>query len=172
MLKWCDTIQYRELIGLDQTITFGLELEFIKAKRVQVSNTLIDLFKDGKLKKEWQTKTEDTLYQGIDKNSPCGGEVTSDILTDNKNDWLELKKVCNILQQMGGAVNERCASHIHIGKNILEDNLTYYIRFAKLYTIFEDVAINIYYTNIKLNQSGNCKIKPNFVVWSFCFIII
>lgn len=40
MIKWCNSIEYRQVIGLDKLITFGLETEFVQARRICVTENL------------------------------------------------------------------------------------------------------------------------------------
>lgn len=141
MNEWYDSIKYRDTLELDNKITFGLEIEFMKARRIYIDEALKELFTREMLSKPWIVKVDETLYDGAVTQSPINGEATSDILTDSTDTWKDLILVCDTIKKFRGIVTSKCGAHIHIGKQIFDDNLKYYIRLAKLWTIYEDVII-------------------------------
>ena len=140
-MKWVRDFEYRKSLNIPSDITYGIEIEFSNANRLVIANRLLELFNEGKLIKPWNVKEDKSLYSDFTNFSYETGEATSDILTDKEVCWDEIELVCDEIIKNGGMVNSKCAGHIHIGANILEDNLKYYIRFAKLWTIYEDIIL-------------------------------
>lgn len=81
--------------------------------------------------KTWKLKVEGTI--------PTGAEIVSPILRNNKQDWLELKNVCEFIRQINGYINKLCSGHIHIGAHILVNNLEHWTNFLKLWAVYEEV---------------------------------
>lgn len=81
-------------------------------------------------------------------NRYIGGELSSRIMTDTRNTWLELKKICEILEKSGCVTNECCSNHINIDiANCYQDN--YFIEtLAKLIAVYEK-EISLFYMGDK-----------------------
>lgn len=125
-------IEYRNNLNLNDYITFGLEIEFEQAN----FNVIEEKIKELKLKKlpwtktNWQTTDEITISNG--------GETKSPILKDKNITWIQLKQVLQTINKYA-TINNSAASHIHIGKYILQDNLESWKNFIKLYSTYENI---------------------------------
>lgn len=127
------TIEYRYF--LDSTIsdfTFGTEIEF-----ENYNYTKISLFLFEKGYRHWKS-----IY---DRSVPDGGEVVSDILYNKEKDWQELKGVCQILEEQGVNIGGNSGGHIHVGAQILEGNIEYWLELLKIWTVFEPVLCKFSY---------------------------
>jgi hypothetical protein len=122
----------RKQIGLKQTDTFGLELEFENAKRDKIESLLE---KDSSLN-DWIIKNDSSLCYGAEINSP--------ILRDTKANWDNLNKVCDIVEPLA-SIEKKAGGHIHIGTQTIGDNVYSWIHFIKLWSVYENVLFRFFY---------------------------
>lgn len=125
-------LEYRNLLFIPDDITFGTELEFdnceIKVVKKQLSKY--------NLKGSWQTKDEPSIK--------TGGEVVSPILTNTEESWVNLKKVCDILK-IKAANTDLCSAHVHVGRNILGENIKTFENFIYLWSAYEHIIFRFCY---------------------------
>jgi len=125
-------LEYREILSIPEYVTIGAELEFDnidpKAIKKQLSKH--------NLKTSWITKEEPSIKEG--------GEVVSPVLTNTKENWINLKTVCDILKNKANN-SELCSSHVHIGRNILPDDINIWENFIYLWTAYEHIIFRFYY---------------------------
>lgn len=124
-------IEYRDNIEIPEDITFGTEIEFQNLELEKLNNLIKDDFK-------WNIK-DDISVSKNKKGKVVGGELISPILRNKKQDWEDLKTLCNVLKNNNAKISERCGGHIHIGSNILEKNPIYFRNFLKLWYTYEDI---------------------------------
>lgn len=120
---------YRDYLGLDG-YTFGTEIEYEGSKKRYVDKFIYDNYSD------WESSFDGTLV--------LGGEVQSPILRDNIKCWRELKEVCSFLRECGAMTSERTGGHIHVGAHVLLDDVDAWIRFIKVYTVYENIFIRFF----------------------------
>lgn len=126
-------LHYRNNLNFnDNTLTFGIEIEFEKILLEEVEQLLIN-----SNLKNWLTKKERSII--------TGGEINSTILNDNQTNWLEIKKVCSILKENNAKISENCGGHVHFGSNILGDNYNSWLTFIKCIIAFEKVLFRFGY---------------------------
>lgn len=119
-------IDYRNDLGLDKDCTFGLELEFEKAKFRQIDSFLHkSLFNE-----PWKIKTDLSLLWGAEINSP--------ILHDYVEDWNNLKEICDYVCKLG-IINKRCGGHIHVGSHVLAKDVKSWFNFILLWSCYENI---------------------------------
>jgi len=137
-------ISLRDELDLDKDITYGMELEF---KVENNSNKVIEsklkslnykLLLDGILDNCWWDFKEETSLTN-------GYEITSPIFRNKKDEWIQLKEVCNIIKNNNGEINEKTAGHIHIGSQILGSNKDNWLNFFKLYIAYENLIYRFSY---------------------------
>lgn len=136
ILKYIDnkTLEYRDKLDIPEDITFGIELEYEK-----IPKEIVDLY----IKKylpTWESSTDASL-----KN---GGEVISQIMRDKPKYWTQIKKAYRLMKYSDTYHN--AGGHIHIGANILGDDLNKWKLYLKLYTAYENILYRFYYGD-KLN---------------------
>ena len=144
LLKYLDRyyLEYRELLGLADDITFGIEIEVERFKGgleefVIFQNIINDVVGNDR----WETKNDISL---INNNFCYGREISSDILTDCLKTWIDIKNVCNVSSEWGN-IGSKCGGHVHVGAHILGENPLYWYRFIKLCSIYENVIYRFGY---------------------------
>jgi len=114
--------KYRYDIGLDK-YPYGTEIEFVKA-------SLLDLEKafqktDIPIILTLNHKGTDTVYDRNyldtdgtvsyeEQGNIYGGEISSRLYHNKKEDWLELNQICEILRNNHAEINGHCSNHINI----------------------------------------------------------
>jgi len=126
-------LEFRKRLGFSEKITFGIEIEFEK-------KLLYKYLSIGEIKKEIYQKTnQESWYIGYDASlKRCGLEATSPIYRDKENTWQKIKDVCIYLRKIS-YVDEFCGGHIHIGTQILGNDLEAWNNFFKLWIVYEDI---------------------------------
>lgn len=124
-------LTYRNSLNLPKELTFGVEIEYEKAKKEKV-----DLYVENNLP-EWISKYDLSLFSG--------GEINSPIMNDEIKYWEELKKICHYLKVNGAKKSKNAGGHIHIGAHILGNDINSWRNFLKLYTIYEDILYRFGY---------------------------
>ncbi len=109
-------LELRSGLGLTGNETFGLELEFEKAKLSSIKQNIFD----NKNLDDWKIVNDGSLYKG--------GEVVSPILTDTIDTWENLKTVCQIIEKYA-VVGENTGGHIHVGTQVLGEGKQVWINF-------------------------------------------
>lgn len=146
-------INYREIINVDTSITFGVEIEYENL----FLYTARDFVLDNNIK--WHVKHEDNVLNG--------GEIVSNVMSDNKENWNNLKKICDFLKTNGATTKfGTCGGHIHIGLPIFncEEN---YFKFLKCYMLYEDILNRFFcgeYVNIRKNAKEYADLCKNYII--------
>lgn len=125
-------IELRKQLGLNQKITFGLELEFENALKNIIDRKLDDAFPNG----DWVTKRDATLHNGA--------EIASPILRDNKICWENLNKVCSIVEPLA-SIGTKSGGHIHIGTQTIGNDRESWLNFIKLWSVYENIIFRFSY---------------------------
>ena len=125
-------LSLRSRIGIDNDISFGLEIEFEEANKDMISEELDMKFASG----SWSMVRDDSLSNGAEINSP--------VLEDNSKTWIDLSCVCDIVNRYA-YVMDNTSGHIHIGTQILGNNAKYWRNFALLWATYENVIFRFLY---------------------------
>lgn len=125
-------LKLRKNIGISESITFGLELEFERSMTACIKS---NLRKKG-LRNDWILKNDGSLNHGNEINSP--------ILTDTASTWKNLEKVCSIVKKYA-TIGENSGGHIHIGSQILGPKAESWFNFMKLWAVYENVIYRFAY---------------------------
>lgn len=104
-----------------EELTYGIEIETIGEN----TSMFLNNFKF----KEWVTKHELCLN---DK----GFEMVSPIMTYNKEDLSQIKKMCNFLKENGFGATQNCGGHIHYGFDYFDSSKDFF-NLIILYSYFE-----------------------------------
>lgn len=124
-------IEYRISLNLPSFVTFGVEIEY-----EALYHTFVDKYVKNNLL-NWESKDDRSLY--------FGGEVTSPVMIDKKEYWLELKKICDYLKKNNANVRRNAGGHVHIGVNIFNNDLSLWTNFIKLYVSYEHILYRFGY---------------------------
>lgn len=125
-------IKMRSRLGFDESITFGLELEFENAIKFIINKKLKKAFPD----KSWTAKKDASLKNGEEINSP--------ILTDNELTWKDINKVCSIVQPFS-SIGRKAGGHIHVGTQVLGSDRESWLNFLKIWSVYENVIFRFAY---------------------------
>lgn len=151
-------LEYRGLLGFDNNITFGIEIEMEHFKggfhNIEPFRKIITSL--GK-NSEWDVKNDITLINGY---LDFGREIVSDILVDSKENWLDMKNICNEAS-LWGVIGSKCGGHVHVGAQILGSKPLYWYRFIKLCSIYENIIYRFCYGEyLTHRQSIHKSAKP------------
>ena len=124
-------LEYRTLLGLPNDLTFGVEIEY-----EFVSRRSVDKFVDKKLFC-WNSKGDASLSSG--------GEINSPVMMDELKYWKELKLICDHLTKVNADTQHNAGGHIHIGANILGEDIDAWRNFLKLYASYENILFRFIY---------------------------
>lgn len=114
---------------------FGLEIEFYGALKKDIQYILD---KNGLKDKGWVIVKEETI--SCEYSSDYIGEINSPILTNNKEDLEDIKKMLQILQYEGATSNHKCGSHIHFdAERFTWENVRSLQNLVLLYMCYEDI---------------------------------
>ncbi len=127
-------LKLRNRLGLDDSVTFGLELEFEKAMKDRIASTLEAYHLDN----IWKLKGDSSLQNGAEINSP--------ILKDQSDSWNQLKKVCQVVSTHA-AIGKNSGGHIHIGTQVLGNKTESWMNFIKLWSVYENIIYRFVYGN-------------------------
>ncbi len=146
LLKYLEEykIKYRDTLGLDKKISFGVEIEFNDVFLEDIKTILASMpqFYHYTVMEDTSVLEISNIKDVIDKKEKpliWGGEVATEVLHDTRYDWQNLKRLCQILKDNGAIITDKCSSHIHVGSQIWGDNDLYIKRFLKVWIIFEEV---------------------------------
>ncbi|MBR3162068.1 MAG: amidoligase family protein [Bacilli bacterium] len=142
---WLDELMYRDKLNIGKDVTFGVEIEFDKARKRDIKEVLDKAYYDKVIDKKWDVVDEETICESGDKNYMFGGEAVSDILTDNENTWKNINYTCDKIKIFDGKINKNCGAHVHVGADVFRDDMKYYDRLMKLWLIYEDVILRFCY---------------------------
>ncbi|MEG2322046.1 MAG: amidoligase family protein [Bacilli bacterium] len=145
-------IKYKDNLNIPLNLTFGCEIEFELADYKQVKEALETLIKKNKVQ-NWLLEKEEFVTK-TDLTGVYGGEIDSPILNNTKDNWLELKAVCEMLKENKALALNECGAHIHVGTQILESPKAW-LNFIKLWIIYEKI---IYRFSYGLNELPRTKI--------------
>ena len=135
-------LKYRYNLGIDERISFGVEIEYERALRLIVDEYIKCKFPG------WHSKDDESLI--------LGGEITSPIMGDCEKNWEELKEICTFLRKLHVVTNDNAAGHIHVGTQILGNDIDSWRIFVKTYAIYEDILFRFLYGEM---QKGRKRIK-------------
>ena len=136
-------LQLRSRLGLDNYITFGLEIEFEETSYLSVKEKIDEAFHD-----RWVAKADGSLTRGAEINSP--------ILHDNETTWNELAKVCKVITPLG-KIYRNSGGHIHIGAQTLGDNKESWLNLLRLWSAYENIIYRFTYGNFLTGRASISK---------------
>jgi len=135
-------LSYLPYLDIDFLFQFGIELEYGDASQRKITREIAKLYKQKKFKREndtlWVSKDDKTVHR-VKDNILLGGEVVSPILTNDRRAWEEIKTICSTLTNEEAVATEETSTHIHIDQSILGNDIKVWIKFIKLWIIYEEV---------------------------------
>lgn len=162
---------FDENVNLDSSpkkndITFGVELEVVH-KEIQNIPDSIKEAKDEELtdatkvgngtnKEKWQPTADSSLDSGLEEKASV--EWVSPVYTIKQKTWNDIKKLCKIIRDNDGFINDSCSEHIHVGHQSLELDTNKFSAYYKLYKNFEDV-IDVIARGGNKNSEGKFELR-------------
>lgn len=125
--------EYRDNLGLKESETFGLEIEY----EMGVKRIIKYLLTRNHL--GWNEVDEDELTV----LNRFGGEVISPVLMDSYETWTTLVDVLKCIRISGGTATSNTGGHIHFDRSFLNDNIEDYIYMLKCWCVFESIIEKI-----------------------------
>lgn len=150
-------IPIRSNLDIDKHVTFGIEIEFSKALFSTIEKGLYVLIKNKDLNNgyrsnlknriygyNWRLEQDKTVSLELD-NQIYGGEIKSPILCNNKENWEEIVKICNLITDNNGFADTKTGAHIHIGKQIIDNNTLTLYHLLELWVAYENIIFRFSY---------------------------
>lgn len=125
-------LELRNTLNLDNSITFGTEIEFENAKRDVIEKYIKENFPY----MSWRVVDDRSLYHG--------GEINSPVLRDTEKTWIDLSNVCKVVED-NAEVLENTSAHVHIGMQILGNNPKYWYNFSLIWMTYENIITRFLY---------------------------
>lgn len=125
-------LELRNTLKISNNLTFGLELEFEEAKIERIErakNQNISL-------ESWHIKSDASLTNGA--------EITSPILYNTKENWKQLKSICNIVKK-NALIGKNSGGHIHIGTDTLGVKKESWMNLLKIWSVYENIFYRFLY---------------------------
>lgn len=127
-------IAYKDSLGFPESLSFGIEVEFSNAPLALVRN----LVQNTPPLKGYLPMTDISVCE-IKDNLEIGGEVSTSIMHDTKEEWQNLCTLLTLLKSLNATITDKCSTHIHIGSQILGYGPENILRFLKVWTVFENI---------------------------------
>lgn len=121
-------IKYRNVLFIDKTSTFGIEIEYETGGIKKVQEALDELH----LGDEWKIKHDGSVSRG--------GELATPILTNTTQNWETLIHVCNVIKR-NAQTGLQAGGHIHVGTNILKLKTINWIKLFYMWMTYEHIMI-------------------------------
>lgn len=124
-------------------LNYGIEIEFKKAT-IEVLNRKLKLMQHTNAlyyETHWLGKEEDQYSKTDEYGNTVGGEIVSPICESTRETWQELWKVCRLIEEHGGYVDEDCSVHIHVDFSIFDLDKKKWHKLLCLWAIYEEVLL-------------------------------
>ena len=137
------TIKLRNNLGFDKNNTFGIEIEVEKASINKIIDELKLYYKEldknrlfSKDTVEWTLKYDGSLDRGL--------EIVSNPLTDEEIKWKQIKEICELINPWC-VIGKNSSIHVHLGAQILGDDVQAWLNFCALWSTYENVIYRFLY---------------------------
>lgn len=130
-------LEYRKTLEIDKNLTFGLEIECDKLN-LRTARRIINR------KNQEFFNTENSWQIASDVSIPKGCEIISPIFKDNIFSWQQLFEICKTLQRYA-KIKKQAAAHIHIGANIINNDVQKLWQFLQLWMTYEAIIYRFGY---------------------------
>lgn len=153
-------MEYQEKLSMP-TQQYGIEIEFEHANLQKLASEfhqmhqVLELVTD----EHWCIATEECTKK-VQNNCWLGGEVTSPIFRNTKENWQQLENVCRLIQEYGGYSSDACSIHVHIDLDVLGHDKEKWTKFLSLWAIYENVIIDF-------ATGEKEKIRPRWQFYAF-----
>lgn len=152
---------YRYFLELGDKYRFGTEIEFSNARLKLLEENFIKenlpvkyVFGHKNLHPDysiWYLDDDITVSKYINGEF-YGGELSSRILTDQEEYWIELRSICNILKNNKSMITDKCSNHITVDLSNLKNERYFFEVFSKLLALYELEIETFYMGDRYLNR--------------------
>lgn len=148
-------VTYRDKLNIEKSTSIGTEIEFENVSAVGRGIISSFILLKGM---DWDLKEDGSLLQGL--------EVTSPILHDDPKCWNELKEICMECSKHG-TILSNAGGHVHIGSQILGNDIKNWLNFIRLWAAYENIIIRFlngeYITSRQSLASFARPVKDNYI---------
>ncbi len=148
---------YQKSVGIGKEYSFGVELEFSNAPLKRVEHALresaIPYVYQLQHKschptyEEWILDVDATVTKLIEHEF-IGGELSSRVLFDQEEDWLELQRVCQLLKRERATCTSRTSTHITVDIARFRKSHYFFEALCKIICAYEN-DMNIFFMGDK-----------------------
>lgn len=122
-----NSFEYRDELTIPKHVNFGLELELDKIDPDRVYKLV-----KSEIGNDWQVKSDVTLTEGK------SAEIVSPILHNDKDTWIMLRKVSDLLYQLD-ADYDKCSFQVNYDGYFLP-SVQEKLDFLKFFSMYEDIV--------------------------------
>lgn len=144
------SLEYRDILNLDNSDTFGIELEMEYAKKQAIISKFKSMYQEINAldnclifanfydhnRAIWTIKYDGSLTRGI--------EVTTPPMKDQQQNWNFLRNISDVLLSLS-IIGKNSSAHIHFGSHIFGSNTQYWLNFLKIWSTYENVIFRFLY---------------------------
>ena len=144
------SLECRDILNLDNSDTFGIELEMEYAKKQAIISKVKSMYQEIKTIDSclifanfydyngaiWTIKYDGSLTKGI--------EVTTPPMKDQQQNWKFLRNISDVLLSLS-MIGKNSSAHIHFGSHIFGSNTQYWLNFLKIWSVYENVIFRFLY---------------------------
>jgi len=128
-------LEYRPYLGIPNNNSFGIEIELEKKlPYLFTTNNKITVMLSQYLQKQVHEWICD-IDLSLNKN---GIEIDSPVLYDTQTCWQDIYRCCMLLSNIG-YIDEKCGGHIHVGAHLFSNDPYKWLRFFKLWAVYENI---------------------------------
>lgn len=124
-------LYYRDTLDFPDFAQFGVEIEYEDLKKIHVDQFIVENYSC------WNS--------GYDGSLTNGGEIRSPIIKDELRYWKELKDICFFLTKNRANTSDNAGAHVHVGVNILGDDIETWKTFIFFYICYEPILLRFMY---------------------------
>lgn len=124
------SIKYRDELELVKNMSYGFEIETDMASDYEISRFVNKHFKD------YTTSADVTV--------PFGIEIQTPILHGEPSNWQELQ-LLTLYLRANSIISDNCGFHIHIGTQVLKNDIDNWLNFISLWSYYEDIIYRFAY---------------------------
>lgn len=129
-------LELRDKLNFNPNITFGLELEHENISKISKRAYTDKFYRLNLFNEDWRLDEDGSLNNGF--------EIISPILKDTIKNWKDLSVICEFINKYA-EVGPHTAGHVHVGTQVLGYKLNDWLKFLKLWAVYENIIYRFTY---------------------------